>query len=169
MPFSPFAQAIRGLLLETDLFTREEWCQYLAIDRSNPAELKTLDSRITDWCEDRDVPDPRHMELIVDTLRGCSDPKGVIRVALERFWQVMRLKPSQLTPLISLIRSKCQEVSPLGGRTAWQASYLKPSAMRGIEGGLSMVDPSRLDDFIQATFAFWQEREDLKQPIAGDS
>lgn len=158
---SPLARALRGLLVDTDFFTIQEWAQYLGLF---PDEAKVLVGKIDDWLNDRDIPEPKHMGLILDVLRGSSDPHNKTAPALEYFWNVMQMVPRNVSPHIEKILGPTR-VHTHGKivraiHLPWVAFFTEPTAFEGVCNTFTMLHPSRIDEFTQAVFALRNSRTD---------
>ena len=81
-----FANALTGLLDKTNLFTRDEWAKVLGV----------TEATIQDWTEDKDLPRPDQLYVIVVTLQRSSD---VPEEPLKIFDWVSKISSVQVSPL----------------------------------------------------------------------
>lgn len=111
---SPFAETLKSLLDETNLFDRAGWADYLLISAA----------AISQWLHDKTVPRPDLLYMIHDTLT-MSD--GV--------------SPQQLRAFKTMAERPATDVSPLGSRmtpTVWE--YMMATSYRTIGQRLQKLD-----------------------------
>lgn len=158
---SPLARALRGLLVDTDFFTIQEWAQFIEVF---PDEAKVLVGKIEDWLNDRDIPEPKHMGRILDVLRNSSDPDNKIAPALDYFWNVMQMVPRNVSPHIEKILGPMR-IHTHGNliRTIhlpWVTFFTESSYFEGFCNGLKLLHPSKIDEFMQAVCTLRNSRTD---------
>jgi hypothetical protein len=113
---SRLALALQQLLDETGLFTRAEWAAFLGV--SGPA--------LSQWTNDRTVPRPDLLRMVIDLLRTRGGPAaGEALMALE-----------------GLMDEPSAEISPNGRRLgATLRDYLAPRSLREVGRSLRDLSP----------------------------
>ncbi len=123
---SPFAEALRRLLDETNLFNRQEWVQLLFGGVvGNKEYLPKKIALIESWTRDEQIPGAMDLNMMWLTLEQASD---VPRKPLE--------------PFRALMKRRATEVSPLGNRmlpTVWE--YMKSPASCELSSRLAKLSP----------------------------
>jgi transcriptional regulator with XRE-family HTH domain len=85
VPKSLFANVLTHLLDRTDLFTRQEWAEF----------LKVTPAAISQWVNDKTIPSPELLRMIVSVLRESD---GVPAQLLSEFDRVAQLPSAEISP-----------------------------------------------------------------------
>ena len=164
---SLLAQALYGLLMETDLWPRDRWARFFSkpnIGPDVPVEMqRKMNAMFDDWFADRDIPRPDQMELILRVLADHTDPNGTTRAALERFYAVMRMQSNKISPHCTRLQ-KLNARNPDINSITWVAAFMAPNHLEGMENILMMIDPSRLNEFFDLLVKLYQNNQDLTRP-----
>lgn len=111
---SRFAQALKGLLDDTKLFTRDEWADILTVD----------EAEIEEWVEDRKLPHHSALRSLV----SCA--KEHDRISDEPFLQ-----------WDDMARLPFSQVSPLWKERGTVRHYMVQPAIEGFLRSLRCLDP----------------------------
>lgn len=82
---SPFAQAIRALLDDTNFFDRKSWAAFLDVPEAT----------ILTWVNDEALPRPDRLRMILDLLRL----RGRNQQPVEKFDSLIVQSPNDISPL----------------------------------------------------------------------
>lgn len=83
--YSDFARALKGLLDETGVFSRKQWAELLDVSQS----------AISQWVNDRSIPQPELLRMVIDVLK---DTDGVPRNILEDFQVIATASSRSVSP-----------------------------------------------------------------------
>ena len=96
-PSSLFAQSLKGLMDETDLFTRPEWAKLLSVITEEDLE---------NWVSDRSIPMKANLFVLVNTVLW-SDVKN--EEPLAAFDRIKDLPATEVSPLGRFMRPSIAE------------------------------------------------------------
>ena len=136
---SLFAQALRGLLDDTQLFSRKDWADLLGVKQA----------AISQWVHDITIPRPDHLYVIFDTLKS-SDLQDEERLTI--FREISN------RPSIS--------VSPRGKRmlpTIWE--YMTRPAFSELADRLAKLPPAEQEKYLEERYL--KEHQPQSLPFEG--
>ena len=83
---SPFAVALKGLLDDTDFFTRDQWLTFIGCPKENVIDL---------WLSDKALPYADRLYMIVDLLEMRAVPQAPVKA----FKDLYERPASEISPL----------------------------------------------------------------------
>jgi hypothetical protein len=96
MSRSLFAETLKGLFDETNLFDRKDWSEFLG----------SSEQKIQNWLEDREIPRPDHLFMIIEVLKNSD---GVRREPIKRFETVSTQRATEVSPFGKLMLPTVKE------------------------------------------------------------